>query len=100
MVRRPPRSTSTDTLFPYTTLFRSPDGIAVGKMVQDNARGVVAFYDIDTPVTLAQLDKGECDYLSPERIPGYDYYFSFSGGPVPSIIEQTYGAPEIGRAHV
>src|SRR3546814_10145207 len=48
---------------------------------------------IDTPVTLAQLDKGECDYLSPERIPGYDYYFSFSGGPVPSIIEQTYGAP-------
>src|SRR3546814_20844990 len=25
MVRRPPRSTRTDTLFPYTTLFRSPD---------------------------------------------------------------------------
>src|SRR3546814_21167319 len=24
MVRRPPRSTRTDTLFPYTTLFRSP----------------------------------------------------------------------------
>src|SRR3546814_17137934 len=27
MLRRPPRSTRTDTLFPYTTLFRSP-GIA------------------------------------------------------------------------
>src|SRR3546814_17967914 len=29
MIRRPPRSTRTDTLFPYTTLFRSPnaDGI-------------------------------------------------------------------------
>src|SRR3546814_6942622 len=26
MVRRPPRSTRTDTLFPYTTLFRSPRG--------------------------------------------------------------------------
>src|SRR3546814_21113752 len=25
MLRRPPRSTRTDTLFPYTTLFRSPD---------------------------------------------------------------------------
>src|SRR3546814_2636829 len=25
MRRRPPRSTRTDTLFPYTTLFRSPD---------------------------------------------------------------------------
>src|SRR3546814_6511366 len=34
MIRRPPRSTRTDTLFPYTTLFRSrsscaPDGIPV-----------------------------------------------------------------------
>src|SRR3546814_1186113 len=26
MIRRPPRSTRTDTLFPYTTLFRSPFG--------------------------------------------------------------------------
>src|SRR3546814_21124238 len=25
VIRRPPRSTRTDTLFPYTTLFRSPD---------------------------------------------------------------------------
>src|SRR3546814_1729096 len=30
MIRRPPRSTRTDTLFPYTTLFRS-DGAAVGR---------------------------------------------------------------------
>src|SRR3546814_6387920 len=28
MIRRPPRSTRTDTLFPYTTLFRSGDGPA------------------------------------------------------------------------
>src|SRR3546814_2895689 len=27
MIRRPPRSTRTDTLFPYTTLFRSTDGL-------------------------------------------------------------------------
>src|SRR3546814_19649631 len=27
MIRRPPRSTRTDTLFPYTTLFRSVGGI-------------------------------------------------------------------------
>src|SRR3546814_13887474 len=31
MIRRPPRSTRTDTLFPYTTLFRSTD--ASGKAV-------------------------------------------------------------------
>src|SRR3546814_2124242 len=28
MIRRPPRSTRTDTLFPYTTLFRSPSAPA------------------------------------------------------------------------
>src|SRR3546814_11073661 len=27
MIRRPPRSTRTDTLFPYTTLFRSAEGV-------------------------------------------------------------------------
>src|SRR3546814_19272861 len=31
MIRRPPRSTRTDTLFPYTTLFRSADGVVVGE---------------------------------------------------------------------
>src|SRR3546814_2897689 len=30
MIRRPPRSTRTDTLFPYTTLFRSPRGRGAG----------------------------------------------------------------------
>src|SRR3546814_16226974 len=29
MIRRPPRSTRTDTLFPYTTLFRSRDNFAL-----------------------------------------------------------------------
>src|SRR3546814_8553549 len=32
MIRRPPRSTRTDTLFPYTTLFRSKPGVE-GKFV-------------------------------------------------------------------
>src|SRR3546814_16760486 len=27
MIRRPPRATRTDTLFPYTTLFRSPQAL-------------------------------------------------------------------------
>src|SRR3546814_7608081 len=30
MIRRPPRSTRTDTLFPYTTLFRSEPGGGIG----------------------------------------------------------------------
>src|SRR3546814_12116481 len=39
MIRRPPRSTRTDTLFPYTTLFRSldrpPDLLVLGIVVDD-----------------------------------------------------------------
>src|SRR3546814_8085077 len=44
MIRRPPRSTRTDTLFPYTTLFRShrliglsthADGDVAGKLLSD-----------------------------------------------------------------
>src|SRR3546814_8153260 len=31
MIRRPPRSTRTDTLFPYTTLFRSPSPKAAAR---------------------------------------------------------------------
>src|SRR3546814_7424859 len=30
MIRRPPGSTRTDTLFPYTTLFRSPVAVSLG----------------------------------------------------------------------
>src|SRR3546814_20663200 len=32
MIRRPPRSTRTDTLFPYTTLFRSPRKVRVARV--------------------------------------------------------------------
>src|SRR3546814_3686904 len=40
MIRRPPRSTRTDTLFPYTTLFRSREVFAGGEpMVQMIAYG-------------------------------------------------------------
>src|SRR3546814_3684699 len=35
MIRRPPRSTRTDTLFPYTTLFRSALVLAVGERILD-----------------------------------------------------------------
>src|SRR3546814_1928183 len=41
MIRRPPRSTRTDTLFPYTTLFRSA-GIRVCMITGDHARTATA----------------------------------------------------------
>src|SRR3546814_14995316 len=38
MIRRPPRSTRTDTLFPYTTLFRSPSADALENTKTRNFR--------------------------------------------------------------
>lgn len=70
-----------------------PDGVVVGRMVQASALGVTAFYDIDTPVTLAKLARGDFEYLSPELIPGYDLYLSFTGGPTLRFIEQWLGSP-------
>jgi spore maturation protein CgeB len=70
-----------------------PDGVAVGRLVQQVARGITAFYDIDTPVTLAKLDRGDHEYISPALIPGYDLYLSFTGGPTLDFIERRYGAP-------
>ena len=70
-----------------------PEGIAVGRFVQATARGITAFYDIDTPVTLAALEAGECNYLSEPIIGGYDLYLSFTGGPVLDHIERRYGVP-------
>jgi len=70
-----------------------PDGVEVGRWVQQAARGVTAFYDIDTPVTLARLEKGDHEYLSPALIPGYDLYLSFTGGPTLERIERRYGSP-------
>src|SRR3546814_18215538 len=47
MIRRPPRSTRTDTLFPYTTLFRSALDPVVGAHLDDprrqELRGVADF---------------------------------------------------------
>src|SRR3546814_3632354 len=37
MIRRPPRSTRTDTLFPYTTLFRSLDAVVAFQPLDDRA---------------------------------------------------------------
>ena len=68
-----------------------PEGIAIGQWVIARAPNT-AFYDIDTPVTLAKLARGECDYLAPDLIKSYDLYLSFSGGPTLDKLENI-GSP-------
>src|SRR3546814_2313997 len=83
MIRRPPRSTRTDTLFPYTTLFRSlavsPDERAVAvKVLRDTP--------LDGSQTARQRFRQELEAL--RRVRG------------PHLVELLDADVEIGRAHV
>src|SRR3546814_3435885 len=65
MIRRPPRSTRTDTLFPYTTLFRS---LLVG---DDHDRGVVALLDLAQRAALfVEQVVGDVDRGLHQHLPG------------------------------
>ena len=86
----------------FTTLIREadlvivgsfvPQGSEIGAWVTHEAQGATAFYDIDTPVTLAQLARNDADYLTRALVRRYDLYLSFTGGPVLEHLERRYGA--------
>src|SRR3546814_5561263 len=65
MIRRPPRSTRTDTLFPYTTLFRS-----LGRRRQHDERDVAALADeLHQAVHLRRRDeRGRGDLAGHQRL--------------------------------
>src|SRR3546814_3701798 len=62
MIRRPPRSTRTDTLFPYTTLFRSGGQLHIGDLrlgFRDESAKIAAAHiglDDDHPLTVLAAD--------------------------------------------
>src|SRR3546814_19224076 len=62
MIRRPPRSTRTDTLFPYTTLFRSHARISTGQRVLEPSAGKAALAsaarNAGSDVTCVELQPG------------------------------------------
>lgn len=70
-----------------------PEGVAVGDLVLGIARGATAFYDIDTPITLAAMARGEATYIAPRQVARHDLYLSFTGGPTLAHIEHRLGSP-------
>ena len=59
-----------------------PDAIDLTRRLVEHPHPLLFFYDIDTPITLAQLRAdGGTAYLSAALIPVYDAYLSFTGGP-------------------
>jgi spore maturation protein CgeB len=69
-----------------------PEGVAVAEWALARAGGAVAFYDIDTPVTLGKLRRGDEEYLCPELVGRFDLYLSFTGGPTLEVLEAEFGA--------
>lgn len=69
------------------------EGAAVGEWVCNAAKGIAAFYDIDTPLTMKNLDIKNYEYLSVHLIPRFDLYLSFAGGMALDLLENAYGSP-------
>ena len=69
-----------------------PEGVAVAEWALAHAPGAVAFYDIDTPITLAKLRQGDAEYLSPALVGRFHLYLSFTGGPTLQVLEEEFGA--------
>src|SRR3546814_12553929 len=64
MIRRPPRVTRTDTLFPYTTLFRSETAILAAAPGSDIRRAAPVLRSIRLPLSLIdQLMNGVSDMV-------------------------------------
>lgn len=80
---------------------RSADAVIIGSFVPEGAEAIdkiaamkprlLAFYDIDTPVTLAALSRGEESFLARHQIPFFDLYLSFSGGKVLYRLAKEFG---------
>jgi spore maturation protein CgeB len=89
-------------LWSFAPEVAAADAVVIGSYVPQAAdviawaesarHGALAFYDIDTPITLRQLARGGAEYLLPSLIPLFDVYFSFTGGPTLHLLEHRYGA--------
>src|SRR3546814_5448630 len=97
MIRRPPRSTLTDPLFPYTTLFRSVRGFLVGKV--DAGVEVAqepAHEDDDVDVRrLAVIRRAGFQSIKHEALFGVG-----AGAAAPETPEGHLGAARVGRVRV
>jgi spore maturation protein CgeB len=69
-----------------------PEGATVADWALNVAGGAVAFYDIDTPITLQKLADGDREYLGAEQVREFDLYLSFTGGPTLEVLSERYGA--------
>lgn len=69
-----------------------PEGARIADEVLNLALPLKVFYDLDTPITLAQLEDSSVPYLRAEQIPAWDLYLSFTGGGILNELENRWRA--------
>jgi spore maturation protein CgeB len=69
-----------------------PEGARIGEEVLGLPGPLHVFYDLDTPVTLENLQGRGVEYLAAGQIPDYDLYLSFTGGEILRELETAWGA--------
>lgn len=73
-----------------------PDGIAATRLVNEAGRGVRIFYDLDTPVTLSKLTRGEeVKYIGPSGLKDFDLVLSYTGGAALRELHDRLGARRV-----
>lgn len=72
-----------------------PDGAVAADLLFSAAGGLRVFYDLDTPVTLGRLRRGESvPYLGPGGLAGFDLVLSYTGGAALDELKQ-WGARRV-----
>ncbi len=70
-----------------------PDGIAACELALESGLDRTVFYDMDTPVTLSRLEKGESvPYLPPAGLADFDLILSYTGGQALEQLRERLGA--------
>jgi spore maturation protein CgeB len=77
-----------------------PDGVAATELVLASPARVKAFYDLDTPVTLARLAAGEpVPYIGPRGLRDFDLVLSYTGGAALDGLRRHLGARSVAPLH-
>ncbi|MDB5953610.1 TIGR04290 family methyltransferase [Ramlibacter sp.] len=74
-----------------------PDGIAAAQLLADGAPSALkVFYDLDTPVTLENVQAGRpLSYLGPRGLRDFDLVLSYTGGPALEQLRTQLGARRV-----
>ncbi len=73
-----------------------PDGLAAGELLRNAERALRVFYDLDTPVTLSRLSRGEATtYIGPAGLGAFDLVLSYTGGTALDELRHRLGARRV-----